>query len=677
MKSLKKFFGCLVLIIFIFGCGTAIKTVITSDPPGARIYWGDAPDNMYYAGLTPLTVWNTIDKPYWKKYYYQIRKVGYENSELIFKPKGAVGVNRFVHATLKPSGESVVYVKGPSFLLSKPSVLGETLGLMKEGTKLTVIDTKGTWYKVQLPGLRSGWIPFEWVVDDASEIEKAEQTIKPLESKTKLEDNKLKSVVLIKPGYVYTEPNFAGTELIFLDKGTKLTVLDTKDNWSQVQSKYFESGWIQTNRVITDTIEIEKTEKQKVTANQREIKPLKSETKPENSETKIEKSETKTEKSETNQKDKNEKCDEIQRLSDKIMSLITTFPQAPNNFHWDWGTKAWHPTPKSFLGNFKKVNGTSLKILRLMDELRKPKPKKQIPEPKKQIPDCKLTVHLTFCRKATVSFSGKGLINQETARIKYEMTGKAPAILLIDFTVITEPLEIVGYGFSIISESPFVSAASIHDVEFNGAITWFKRAKVTQFAYDRGPVVTMGGSKMMIEPYFSVPYTVTVNPPVVGFYTNKGFPGPLAYTVDPQWPPIYLKEKDLQKAFEKGRLILRRKTETKSLSGTVTIDFAPPDPELQAPDPSNPGAIGLWGDHTTHGGFLLATEKKVFIDGHPVVKEGDPVLCPIHGLSKVSRDESSGVFIGDKTVSFEGGKAECGAKILSGDTLTFVEPVKK
>jgi len=113
------------------------------------------------------------------------------------------------------------------------------------------------------------------------------------------------------------------------------------------------------------------------------------------------------------------------------------------------------------------------------------------------------------------------------------------------------------------------------------------------------------------------------------------------------------------------------------LSGTVIIDFAPPDPELQAPDPSNPGGIGLLGDRTTHGGFLLATGKKVFSDGHSVVKEGDPVLCPIHGLSKVSRDESSGVYIGDKSVAFEGGKAECGAELLSRNRLTLVRKVKE
>lgn len=440
-----------------------------------------------------MTVKHHDNKPYWKQWYYQIRKPGYEDSEIISKLQGAIGADRYVHAKLKPLSES---------------------------------DTN------------------------------AEQktVANAVESETKLEDEKLK-------------------------------------------------------------------------------------------------------------------CVEIQRLSDKLMSLMTTFPPTPHNFHWDWGTKAYHPPIQSFLSNFSKINGINLKILSLMDEL-------HTAGPEKQIPDCNPTVHITFCRKATVSFSGKGLIDREDARIKYKMTAKAPAILLVDFTVLATSIEIIGHGFTIISESPHITYPSTH-VELRGDYTWFEeRLKATQFACFGGPVVTMAG--MNSTTYPSIPYTATVDPPNVVFYSKKGpIQGGIVRCLDYHWLPINLTRQALQEVFEKGRLTLRRKTETESLSGTVTIDFAPPDPELQAQGQSNPGGIGLWGDRTTHGGFLLATEKEVFSEGHPVAKEGDPVLCPIHGLSKVSRDESSGVYIGDKTVAFGGGKADCGAKILNGSTLTLVQPVKQ
>jgi uncharacterized Zn-binding protein involved in type VI secretion len=574
MKTLQKLLVCFVFILFIFGCGTTIKTVITSDPPGALVYSGDTADNMSYEGTTPMTLKFLDEKPYWKQWYYQIRKPGYEDSKLIIKPQGEIGADRYVHAKLKPSGES---------------------------------DTNAE----------------QKTVAEATEIEKTEQKIKPLKSETKVDDEKLKSVVYIKiPSYIYTKPNFEGRELTFLDKGTKLTVIDTKENWIKVQSQYGE-GWIQTNRVVADASGFEKAEEK--------IKPPKSETKVD---------------------DENPICAEIYRLSDELLSLMSKL-------------------------NFDKHNKISLKILSLIEDL-------HIAGSEKQIPDCDSAVHLAFSRKATVSFSGKGMIDREDARIKYKMAAKGPAILQIDFVVFPTSNLVMSYGIYFMSEGSCSS-----NVEFNGVLrdsellpdggTREKWVNATQFEWRECPDVTMAGVKAVIEPYSSIPYTATVEPPKVTFYSNKRpLPSyPSAYPFDFQWSPIRLSIQDLQKAFETGRLTLRRKTEKKSLSGTVTIDFAPPDPELQASGPSNPEGVGLWGDRTTHGGFLLATEKDVFSDEHPIAKEGDPVLCPIHGLSKVSRDESSGVYIGDKTVAFEGGKADCGAKILSGSTLTEVQLSKQ
>ena len=366
-----------------------------------------------------------------------------------------------------------------------------------------------------------------------------------------------------------------------------------------------------------------------------------------------------------------DQCAEIQRLSGELRSLMTTVPQDPK-LNWDWGRKAYHPPLQSHLSRFSKVNGISLKILSLMDEL-------HTAGPDKEIPDCNLTAHITFCRKATISFSAKGVIDREDARIEYKMTGRAPAIQITDFTLGVTPTEIFGHGFAIISETPYITFASSH-VELKGDYTYLgEKLKATEFATFAGPYIYMVVRNMTHEkPYFPTLYTLTVHQPNVVFYSKKGhIEGGVVRCLDYRWRPIHLTLQDLQEAFEKGRLTLRRKTEKESLSGEVIIDFAPLDLELQAPNKSVSGGIGLWGDRTTHGGFLLAAGKEVFSDGHAVAKEGDPVLCPIHGLSKVSRDESSGVYIGDKTVAFAGGKADCGAKILSKSPLTLVQPVKQ
>ncbi|MGD8770622.1 MAG: hypothetical protein PVJ06_11330 [Desulfobacterales bacterium] len=60
---------------------------------------------MSYEATTPMTLKFHGNKPYWKKWYYQIKKDGYEDSKLIFKPKGEIGGDRYVHAMLKPLSE--------------------------------------------------------------------------------------------------------------------------------------------------------------------------------------------------------------------------------------------------------------------------------------------------------------------------------------------------------------------------------------------------------------------------------------------------------------------------------------------------------------------------------------------------------------------------------------------
>ena len=578
MKSLQKRMVCFVLILFISGCGTTIKTVITSDPSGALIYSGETADNMTYEGTTPRTLKFHDDKPYWQKWYFQIRKPGYEDSELIIKPQGTIGADRHVHAKLKPLSEKdtsvvdavesepikyikKVFVKDKNNIYSEQGFEGKLIKTVDIGTMLTVIQKDGDWNKIKTDDGKIGWVHNKAIVEDKAILKKE------LEDKVKL-----------IPA-ANTKANLEIYEKLFkLDPGNK---------------KYKE---------------------------------------------KVEYYSSKSE-------DEKSKCAEIQRLSAKLMSLISK-------------------------RNFDKHNEISLKILSLMEEL-------HTAGSDKQIPDCNSVVHLAFSRKATVSFSGKGVIDREDARIKYKMTSKGPAILQIDFTVFPIPTKVMGYGFLIMTDG---SCSSTH-VEFKGVLREDKGKWVnaTQFEWRECPDVTMGGSKMVIEPYSSVPYTTTVEPSKVTFYSNKKpLPSyPSAYPFDRYWSRIRLSEQDLQKAFEKGRLILKSKTKSKSVSGTVIIDFAPPDPELLATNQSNPGGIGLWGDRTTHGGFLLATEKGVFSDGHPVAKEGDPVLCPIHGLSKVSRDESSVVYIDGKTVAFAGGEADCGAKILSGNTLTVVQPTKQ
>ena len=232
MKTLHRLTIFIFLIFFISGCGTTIKTVITSDPPGANIYMGETPDNMHYEGITPLTYTYKNSNPYWKEWYYQIKKDGYEDSGLIHKLQGAINADRYVHATLKPIGEKEnkiekaeakqvsdveqdvnksessvvkngnkiekaeekkelkheiehypkkVYTNDEYFLYSKKAYEGILFKTIDMGTMLTIIQKDGDWYKIKTKNGEIGWVYKNWVtVDKALIIKDLEDKVRPI-----------------------------------------------------------------------------------------------------------------------------------------------------------------------------------------------------------------------------------------------------------------------------------------------------------------------------------------------------------------------------------------------------------------------------------------------------------------------------------------------------------------
>ena len=84
------------------------KSVITSDPSGATIY-GSSKKNTISPWRPPdnVTPKTSQTHGYWKNYYFQVKKDGYEDSEIIFKRKTKPGEDRYVHFVLKPKGSIV------------------------------------------------------------------------------------------------------------------------------------------------------------------------------------------------------------------------------------------------------------------------------------------------------------------------------------------------------------------------------------------------------------------------------------------------------------------------------------------------------------------------------------------------------------------------------------------
>ena len=96
---------CIALLIA--GCKTACLD-ITSDPPGAIVYAGESKDKMTsWRTKTPYrSQWTDIN-PRWRAGYYQVKKTGFYDSEIIYKTE--TRGDRNIHFVLEP----IVYEKLP------------------------------------------------------------------------------------------------------------------------------------------------------------------------------------------------------------------------------------------------------------------------------------------------------------------------------------------------------------------------------------------------------------------------------------------------------------------------------------------------------------------------------------------------------------------------------------
>jgi hypothetical protein len=106
-----------VTALSIMGCQSTIKVHITSDPLGANIYYGTTPSDLKYAGTTPKEESFTGYQPYWLPGYYQFKKEGFLDSEIIYKEQSPVNTDRLVWTQLiqLPSTTIKCYIASDPF----------------------------------------------------------------------------------------------------------------------------------------------------------------------------------------------------------------------------------------------------------------------------------------------------------------------------------------------------------------------------------------------------------------------------------------------------------------------------------------------------------------------------------------------------------------------------------
>jgi hypothetical protein len=104
---------------------------------------GEIPNKMSYAGITPKTFTYKSNRPYWKESYYKIKKTDYEDSKIIFEPKGAINADRHVHATLKLLTELIKILEAKV----KPIPASNIEGNLEIYEELLKLDPKNRKYK--------------------------------------------------------------------------------------------------------------------------------------------------------------------------------------------------------------------------------------------------------------------------------------------------------------------------------------------------------------------------------------------------------------------------------------------------------------------------------------------------------------------------------------------------
>lgn len=99
MSSRKLFFLFVLIAPFIQSCAATYKESISSDPPGADIYWGSSQSEFADSNYkTPLE--RSIHGKALEARCYQVRKEAYYDSEVICKPRETG--NRSIHFNMRP-----------------------------------------------------------------------------------------------------------------------------------------------------------------------------------------------------------------------------------------------------------------------------------------------------------------------------------------------------------------------------------------------------------------------------------------------------------------------------------------------------------------------------------------------------------------------------------------------
>ena len=124
---------------------------------------------------------------------------------------------------------------------------------------------------------------------------------------------------------------------------------------------------------------------------------------------------------------------------------------------------------------------------------------------------------------------------------------------------------------------------------------------------------------------------------------------------------------EVQKFFQDGKF--KKTYRVGDITQELEIGFPPLGCDEQTT--STDGAIVLNNDCIDHGGYVVASDTSMTVNGKPVARIGDKVICFEHGNTEIVASSKTELTVGKKPVARIGDKTKCGAKLLGGSMDTF------
>ena len=122
-----------------------------------------------------------------------------------------------------------------------PSTKNGIVTKIYKGDKVTITDSSNGWYKVKLSNGKTGWVSDDYIKVSSSNTSSSSSTSSKTGTVTTTSLN-------VRSG--------AGTKyskIASLTKGSKVTIIETKNNWHKIKMSNGKTGWVSAEYISTSS----------------------------------------------------------------------------------------------------------------------------------------------------------------------------------------------------------------------------------------------------------------------------------------------------------------------------------------------------------------------------------------------------------------------------------------